>query len=109
MVLPTVLPGGLKTFLVLIFISGFTVIINAILSAKTLGGELGKGLKKIAVGTIIYVVLFLTILLMEKNTDIFMTEEQARVYFMAVNLFGSILLISGYIQIYRVSRKLKLF
>lgn len=109
MVLPTVWPGGLKIFLAVIFISGLTVIINAILSAKTLGGELGKGLKKIAAGTIIYVVLFLTILFMEKNTDIFMTEEQARIYFMGINLFGSVLLISGYIQIYRVNRKFKLF
>jgi len=109
MELPTIWPDGLKTFLVVIFISGMTVIINAILSAKTLGGELGKGLKKIAAGTIIYVILFLTILFMEKSTDFFMTEEQARAYFMGINLFGSILLISGYVQIYRVSRKLKLF
>jgi len=109
MELPTVWPGGLKTFLVVIFISGLTVIINAVLSAKNLGGELGKGLKKIVAGTIVYVILFLTILFMEKSTDIFLTEEQARIYFMGINLFGSILLISGYVQIYRVSRKLKLF
>lgn len=107
--LPVLWPAGLKSLLIIIFISGLTVIVNAILSAKTLGGELGMGLKKIAAGTIIYVILFLTIIAIERSSDIFLSEEQARIYFMAINLFGSILLITGYVQIYRISRKLKLF
>ncbi len=99
----------LKVSVVFIFGSSVMVIVNAILSAKTLGGELGKGLKKIAAGTITYVLLFLTILVIENRGLNLLTEDTARLYFMLINIFGSLLLISGYIQIYRISKRLRLF
>lgn len=99
----------LKVAVVFIFGSSVLVVVNAILSAKTLGGELGKGLKKIAAGTITYVLLFLTILLLENQNLDLLTEDKSRLYFMAINVFGSLLLISGYIQIYKISKRLRLF
>lgn len=99
----------LKIAVVVIFGSSILVVINAILSAKTLGGPLGKGLKKIAAGTITYVILFLTILIIQNQGEQILIQDSSRLYFMAVNIFGSLLLISGYIQIYRTSKKLNLF
>ncbi|MDO8497762.1 MAG: hypothetical protein Q7S61_04420 [bacterium] len=89
--------------------TSFVVIVNAVLSAKALGGELGKGLKKIAAGTIAHIVLITTFFLLEKGSQGLLTEEQIRLFFMSTGLFGSILLLVGYLQIYKISKRLKLF
>ncbi len=99
----------LRIAVVVIFGSSVLVIVNAIISAKTLGGPLGKGLKMIAAGTITYVILFLTIIIIQDKGEQLLTEDRSRLYFMVVNIFGSLLLISGYIQISRISKKLNLF
>lgn len=113
MVLSTIfstLWGWIITFGVTIVITtSILVIINAVLSAKNLGGELGKGLKKIASGTIFYVLLILTLLAIEFNVPLSLTQTQIRVYFIFVNVCGSLLLTLGFLQIYRVSKKLRLF
>ena len=107
--MPELDPVGLKFFLAAIFLCNFLVVINAIRSAKTLGGELGMGLKKIAAGTIAHVMLFISFITVEQGNRGLLTEEQMRTYFIVANFFGSILLILGYLQIYRISKKLKLF
>ncbi|MEN9327640.1 MAG: hypothetical protein RI947_448 [Candidatus Parcubacteria bacterium] len=99
----------LKLSFIAIFISSVVVIVNAILSAKALGGELGRGLKKIAAGTIAHIILIFTFFTLEKGSEGILTEEQVRLFFMITGIFGSILLMLGYFQMYRISKKLKLF
>ena len=102
-------PNFLRLTIGVIFICNILVVVNALLSAASLGGELGKGIKKIAAGSIFHVIFFITFLSVEHgNTGLF-TEEEIRVYFILANLLGSLLLLAGYYQIYRVSKKLKLF
>lgn len=106
----TTLWSTLLTILIYLeIICSILVIVNAIISAKTLGGELGKGLKKIAAGTIFYVMLFLTLLALETDVQLALSPELTRIYFIFVNIAGSALLISGFLQIRRVSKKLHLF
>jgi len=93
----------------LILIPSFFVLISAIMSAKSLGGELGVGLKKIAAGTVSYVILYLTIIAKEYFQYETMSPEDLRLFFLLVNIFGSGMLIWGFYQIYRVSKRLKLF
>lgn len=101
--------GGLKLSILIVFIPSLLVIFNAVLSAKTLGGELGKGLKKIAAGTICYVMILLSVVTNEHGPAGILNDEQMKIYFMSGNVIGSILLMFGFLQIYRVSKKLKLF
>lgn len=83
--------------------------ITAALSARNLGGELGNGLKKIAAGTIIYVIVYITIIVKEIMPFETMTAMQMRFFFIFSNLLGSVLLIFGFRQMYKVSSRLKLF
>lgn len=85
------------------------VMITAALSARNLGGELGNGLKKIAAGTIIYVIVYITIIVKEIMPFETMTAMQMRFFFIFSNLLGSVLLIFGFRQMYKVSSRLKLF
>jgi len=85
------------------------VIFNAMISAKEMGGSLGQGLKKVAAGTICDTILIVTYLLLEKASSGLLSDEQIRLFFLFFGIFGAALLISGYIQMYRVSKKLKLF
>jgi hypothetical protein len=93
----------------LILLPSLFVLVSAVLSAKSLGGELGTGLKKVAAGTITYVILYLTIISKEYFQFETMSPESLRLFFVFINIFGSTLLIWGFYQIYRVSKKLKLF
>lgn len=99
----------LKLSFLLILIPSLFVLVSAVLSAKSLGGELGSGLKKIAAGTVCYVILYLTVLAKEIFKYETMPEEQLRVFFVFINIFGSSLLVMGFYQIYRISKKLRLF
>ncbi len=93
----------------LILIPSLFVLFSAVVSAKSLGGELGAGLKKVAVGTITYVILYLTIVVKEYFQYETMSEANLRLFFLFVNIFGSVFLIWGFYQIYRVSKRLRLF
>lgn len=107
--LSTLVSTPLKFSFLLVLIPSGLVLISAVLSAKSLGGELGVGLKKIAAGTISYVILYLTIIAKEYFQYETMSPENLRLFFLLVNIFGSGLLIWGFYQIYRVSKKLRLF
>lgn len=85
------------------------VMIAAALSARNLGGELGNGLKKVAAGTVIYVIMYITIIIKEVLPYETMTEMQMRAFFVFSNFIGSAFLIVGFRQMYKVSSRLKLF
>lgn len=85
------------------------VIISALLSAREMGGTLGQGIKKIAAGTIVDTIIVATFVILERGEKGILDDEQIRMFFFLSALFASILLISGYIQVYRIARKLKLF
>lgn len=99
----------LKLSFWLILIPSCVVLFSAVVSAKSLGGELGVGLKRIAAGTVSYVILYITIIVKEYFQYETMSEENLRLFFLFVNIFGSALLIWGFYQIYRVSKRLRLF
>jgi len=92
-----------------VFFTGALVIFNAYLSAREIGGSLGQGLKKVAAGTIAQTIIILTFLLLERGNRGFLTDEQVRAFFIITGLSGSVLLILGYVQIYRIAKKLRLF
>jgi ABC-type molybdate transport system permease subunit len=106
---PIVYSFSLKAGVVAVFIVSALVIVNAILSAKQLGGTLRLGLKKIAAGTIAHTILIAIYILLERGDRGILTDEQVSLFFVAVGIFGSTLLVLGYVQIYNVSKKLKLF
>jgi len=85
------------------------VIISALMSAQQMGGTIGNAVKKIAAGTIIDSVLIVTYALLEKGLRGMLDENQIRLFFLTSGLFASILLIMGYVELYRISKKLKLF
>jgi hypothetical protein len=99
----------LKLSFLFILIPSMFVLVSAVLSAKSLGGELGTGLKKIAAGTVCYVILYLTVLAKEVFQYETMPVDQLRVFFIVVNIVASSMLVLGFVQIYRVSKRLRLF
>ncbi len=95
-------------FIVVLGISAL-VIRSALVSAKAMGGTLGQGIKKIAAGTIAHTILIATYFLLEGGNRGILTDEQVSVFFIILGTVGSMLLALGYVQIYRVAKKLKLF
>lgn len=85
------------------------VIATAMLSAKAMGGTLGKGLKKIAIGSIIHTILIMTYILLERGNRGLLSENTVRWFFVFLGMSGAILLTAGYIQIYKIASKLRLF
>jgi hypothetical protein len=85
------------------------VVISALVSAKSMGGTLGQGIKKIAVGSVIDTILVTTYLLLERGYQGLLSYNEIRMFFLFSGMFASILLIIGYVQIYRIASKLKLF
>lgn len=106
---PFVYSITLKASYLLIIVPTVVVIATAIMSSKEIGGTLGKGLKKTAVGSIVHTILFMTYLLIEHGNKGILDESIVKVFFMAGGIFGSILLVAGYAQIYKIARNLKLF
>lgn len=102
-------PNLLKIFLAIVFATGFLAVIYAILSSKTVGGKLGQGLKKVAAGAIFHIFLLITLLILEGKQTTVISINDLRLFFIATNIFGSILLILGFIQIYKIGKELKLF
>jgi hypothetical protein len=105
----TLLSTPLKLSFWLILIPSISVLFAAVMSAKSLGGELGSGMKKIAAGTITYVILYATILAKEYLSYETMSPENLRLFFLLINIFASGLLVWGFSQIYTVSKRLRLF
>ena len=85
------------------------VIVSAILSARSMGGSLGQGLKKVATGTIVDTILIATYIFLERGYQGILSSLEIRLFFLGSGLFASILLISGYIQLYRIAKKFRLF
>ena len=106
---PFVYSFTLKASYLLIIVPTIIVITTAVMSSKEIGGTLGKGLKKTAVGSIIHTILFMTYLLIERGNKGILDENIIKIFFFAGSIFGSILLIAGYAQIYKIARNLKLF
>lgn len=99
----------LKVGFVAMFSSSLFVVVNAVRSAKAIGGTLGQGLKKVAAGTVAHTILIVTYLMLEKGDHGILTDTQIRIFFITLGSSGSILLISGYYQIYTITKRLKLF
>lgn len=85
------------------------VIVSAVVSAKAMGGTLGQGLKKIAAGTIVDTILITTYVILESGNRGILDDLQIRIFFLASGLLASFFLIWGYVQIYTITKKLKLF
>lgn len=85
------------------------VIISALLSAREMGGSLGEGIKKIAAGTIVDTIIVSAYVLLGRGDRGILNNSQIGMFFFLSGLFASILLISGYLQVYRLAKKLKLF
>jgi hypothetical protein len=100
---------SIKVAFLAVIISSILVIINAALSAKALGGTLGQSLKKIAAGTTIHIILFATYTLLERGSQGVLDDEQIRLFFMIAGILGSVLLLTGFFQLYNIARRLKLF
>jgi hypothetical protein len=74
-----------------------------------MGGSLGEGIKKIAAGTIIHTVMILAFVFQELGFRGLLQSFQIQFFFLTCGLLGALLLITGYFQIYRIAKKLKLF
>lgn len=98
-----------KTSYLAVVIPTILVIVSAVLSARSMGGTLGGGLKKIAAGTIVHTTLIMTYILLERGDRGFLDDNQVRMFFMVGGLFASVLLILGYLQVYKIAKKLRLF
>lgn len=84
------------------------VIIIAILSSKEMGGTLGKGLKKIAIGTIVDSILIATYIFWERGAQGVIKENILKYFFLVSGIFASVFLIIGFYQIYDITKRLKL-
>ncbi len=101
--------AAFKISYLLAIVPTLLVIVTALISSKALGGALGQGLKKIAFGSIVQTILFALYLILERGNRGLLTENEVRVLFMVGAGFGSLLLIWGYIQIYKIAKKFRLF
>lgn len=102
-------PLALKGALFMVFSSSLLLIVIAILSAKSLGGRLGHGLKKIAAGAILNAAMFVLLLLLDQGWETVLNSEYLRIFFIVITVFATALLIWGFYQIYKISKELKLF
>lgn len=93
----------------LVLIPTILVTFASFRSPRSLGKKLDKGLKKIALGTTVYTAVFLVYVLIRGGSEGLLPENYVTLFFVVSGIFGSILLILGYTQIFKVSKKLKLF
>lgn len=103
------LPTLFKVSYLMAILPTIFVIISAMLSSKEVGGSLGQGLKKISAGSIIHTILIMTYLILEKGSKGLLEERMIKIFFMAAGGIGSGLFTWGYLQVYKIARKLKLF
>lgn len=85
------------------------VFVSALLSARHFGGSIGKGLKLIASGSVVHTSLIMTYLALERGYEGLLAEPWTQWLFLFGGIFGAILLIAGYLQIYQIAKKLRLF
>lgn len=102
-------PTLFKISYLLFIIPTLLVILSAFISAKEMQGTLGQGLKKVAAGTIVDTLIVATFLALEKGSRGILNDLQIRIFFIVAGTFGAVLLISGYLQIYKITKKLRLF
>lgn len=102
-------PLALRVVLFGLFAISSLLIVIAILSAKAFGGRLGKGLKKIAGGTILHAALFVLLVLLEQGWQINLNPDHLRLFFFVIVIFGSTIMIWGFYEIYKIGKELKLF
>jgi len=74
-----------------------------------MGGTLGQGLKKIAIGTIVDTILIATYIFIERGAHGLLDQKAVGYFFLGSAVFASTFLIAGYVQVYKISKKLKLF
>ena len=106
---PQTYSTAFKVSYLLFIIPTVLVSLSALLSVKEMGGTLGEGLKKIAAGSIIHTTLIMTFLTLERGHKGMLSDYFVRLFFLFSGILGSALLISGYFQIYKITKKLKLF
>ena len=102
-------PTILMSSVFLVLTTSIVLIVIATLSAKAMGGRLGMGLKKIAAGSIMHAILYFLLILFQNGWGTTLNAEQLRYFFLIVSASGSIMLIAGFYQLYKLSRELKLF
>lgn len=98
-----------KAAYMMVLVPTMLIIVSAAVSAKQMGGTLGEGMKKIAAGTIIHTIMIVAFIFQEIGFRGMLDEFYVQMFFLASGVMGAILLILGYMQIYRISKKLKLF
>jgi hypothetical protein len=84
------------------------VVIIAVISSKEMGGTLGKGLKKVAIGTIVDSITIATYIFWERGAQGIVGESILRYFFLFSGVFASTFLIIGFYQIYEITKRLKL-
>lgn len=98
-----------KSSYLFVLIPTLLIIISAVVSAKQIGGSLGDGIKKIAAGTVIHTVMIVAFVFQELGFRGMLKSTDIQIFFLVCGLLGATLLIIGYVQIYRIAKKLKLF
>lgn len=106
---PTFYSQLLKVSYFVASIPASLVVITAYLSTKQMGGTLGEGLKKIAGGSIIHTIIVITYLFLERGARGLLDAHAIQLFFIIGGIFGSLLLIWGYTQIYHIAKRLRLF
>jgi len=106
---PGVYSIAFKASYLVFIIPTILVFISGLLSAKQMGGSLGQGLKKIAAGSIVHTSLIMSYLALERGQRGLLSEDWIKLLYLIGGIFGSVLLISGYLQVYKISKRLKLF
>lgn len=99
----------MKVSVLIVLVTSMLVVVSALRSVKEVGGTLGKGLKKVASGTIIDTILIITYMFLEAGNRGMLDDDQVRLFFLFFGVLGSVLLILGYLQIYKIAKQLKLF
>ena len=84
------------------------VIIISILSSKEMGGTLGSGLKKVALGTIIDSIQIIAYIFSEKGIQWIVDGRIRNFFFLGSAVIASVFLFTGFYQIYKITKKLKL-
>lgn len=98
-----------KLAYLIVLLPTLLIIISAVISAKQMGGSLGDGLKKIAAGTVIHTVMIVAFIFQELGFRGMLESTHIQIFFFVAGLLGATLLITGYVQIYRIAKRLKLF
>ena len=107
-VFPKFFPLVFKTSYLVFVIPTILVLVSAVLSVQQIGGTLGDGLKKVAAGSIIHTVLIMTYLALERGFKGLLTDYYVSLFFLCGGIIGAALLVSGYVSVYKIAKKLKL-